>query len=162
LSFTRQWFEEAGGEVVVAEVYDPQAQNFDAEIEEVVSAESDAVVVIGFDESSRILTGLVEQGIQPDQVYLVDGNIGNALGEDFRPEGALGDVRGTQPPSAITEEYRPAQLAVEPDRVDFRYGPETYDAVAITALAAELAGTDNPAEIAKQINGVTRAGEKCT
>lgn len=162
LSFTRQWFEEAGGEVVVAEVYDPQAQNFDAEIEEVVSAESDAVVVIGFDESSRILTGLFEQGIQPDQVYLVDGNISNALGEDFPTEGALVGVQGTQPAAEVTEEFRQALLGVDPDLIDFSYGPETYDAVVITALAAELAGTDNPAEIAKHINGVTREGEKCT
>ena len=32
----------------------------------------------------------------------------------------------------------------------------------ITALAAQIAGTDNPAEIARNINGVTCDGEKCT
>ena len=32
----------------------------------------------------------------------------------------------------------------------------------ITALAAQVAGTDDPAEIAANINGVTRDGEKCT
>ncbi len=32
----------------------------------------------------------------------------------------------------------------------------------ITALAAQIAGTDDPAEVAAQINGVTRDGEKCT
>ena len=37
--------------------------------------------MIGFDESSRILSSLFEQGFTPDQkkIYLVDGNIGNAL-----------------------------------------------------------------------------------
>ena len=32
----------------------------------------------------------------------------------------------------------------------------------ITALAAAIAGTDEPVAIAKEINGVTKAGERCT
>jgi ABC-type branched-subunit amino acid transport system substrate-binding protein len=162
LRFTKEPFEEAGGEVVAERVYDPQAQDFSAEIDEVVAAEADAVVVIGFDESSRILTGLFEQGITPDQVYLVDGNVGNALGEDFTAQGALVGVQGTAPAAEITEEFRNQLLSVDPGLIDYTYGPETYDAVVITALAAELAGTDNPAEVATFINGVTREGEKCS
>ena len=161
LRFTKEPFEEAGGEVVVERVYDPQAANFDPEIDEVVSAEADAVVVIGFDESSRILTGLFEQGITPDQVYLVDGNIGNALGDDFTEEGALVGTQGTQPAAEVTEEFRSQLLATDPGLIDYSYGPETYDAVVITALATELAGTDDPAQVATFINGVTREGEKC-
>jgi len=161
LRYTQEPFEEAGGEVVVDRVYDPQAANFDAEVDEVVSAEPDAVVVIGFDESSRIMTGLFEQGITPDQVYLVDGNIGNALGEDFTAEGALVGVQGTQPAAEVTQEFRDQLLGVDPGLIDYSYGPETYDAVVITALAAELAGSDDPAQIATFINGVTREGEKC-
>ena len=136
-------------------------QNFDAEVDEVVEAEPDAVVVIGFDESSRILTGLFEQGITPDQIYLVDGNIGNALGEDFTGRGALVGAQGTQPAAEITEEFKNQLLGVDPGLIDYNYGPETYDAVVIAALAAELAGTDDPAQIATFINGVTREGEKC-
>jgi ABC-type branched-subunit amino acid transport system substrate-binding protein len=161
LNYTTVPFEEAGGEVVVDRVYDPQGQNFDAEVSEVVEAEPDAVVVIGFDESSRILTGLFEQGITPDQVYLVDGNIGNALGEDFTEEGALVGAQGTQPAAEITEEFKNQLLGVDPGLIDFNYGPETYDAVVITALAAELAQSDDPAQVATFINGVTREGEKC-
>jgi len=161
LNFTKLPFEEAGGEVVVERVYDPNAANFDAEIDEVVSAEPDAVVLIGFDESSRIMTGLFEQGITPDQLYLVDGNISNATGEDFTTEGALVGVKGTTPQAEVTEEFKNQLLGVDPGLIDLNYGPETYDAVVITALAAELAGTDDPAQVATFINGVTREGEKC-
>jgi branched-chain amino acid transport system substrate-binding protein len=161
LNYTTVPFEEAGGEVVVDRVYDPQGQNFDAEVGEVVEAEPDAVVVIGFDESSRILTGLFEQGITPDQIYLVDGNIGNALGEDFTAEGALVGAQGTQPAAEITEEFKDQLLGVDPGLIDYNYGPETYDAVVIAALAAELAQSDDPAVVATFINGVTREGEKC-
>jgi branched-chain amino acid transport system substrate-binding protein len=163
LRFTQEPFEEGGGEVVTDLVYDPQAQNFDAEVEEVVSADPDALVLIGFEESSRILTSLFEAGFTPDEkkIYLVDGNIGNALGEDFDEEGVLTGIRGTLPAAEITQEFRDRLLETDPELIDFSYGPETYDAVIITALAATLAESDNPAVIATFINGVTRDGEVC-
>lgn len=75
----------AGVEVVDTKIYDPAAQTFDAEVGAMVTADPEAIVVIGFDESSRILTVMVEQGIGPNDkaVYGVDGNTGNALGENF-------------------------------------------------------------------------------
>ncbi|MGE3621932.1 MAG: ABC transporter substrate-binding protein [Acidimicrobiia bacterium] len=79
-------FEAAGGQVVAAPVvYDPEAPNFDAEVQELAGLDVDAVVLIGFEESSRILAKMVEVGVGPRDVavYGVDGNTGNALGEDF-------------------------------------------------------------------------------
>ena len=60
-------------------------QTFDAEVGQIETADPDAIMVIGFDESSRILTVMVEQGIGPKDkaVYGIDGNMGNALGENF-------------------------------------------------------------------------------
>lgn len=77
--------EESGSEVVTRVTYDPQATSFDAEVGQIAAEDPDAVVVIGFNESSRILTTMIEQGIGPQDVnvYGVDGNMGNALGEDF-------------------------------------------------------------------------------
>ena len=75
----------SGSEVVARIVYDPAATQFDAEVQEAAAEDPDAVVVIGFDESSRILTTMIEEGIGPQDVavYGVDGNTGNALGENF-------------------------------------------------------------------------------
>jgi ABC-type branched-subunit amino acid transport system substrate-binding protein len=77
--------EEGGAQVVETVIYDPAAQTFDAEVGQIVTADPEAIVVIGFDESSRILSTMVEQGIGPQDkaVYGVDGNTGNALGENF-------------------------------------------------------------------------------
>ncbi|TQN43346.1 substrate-binding family protein [Blastococcus colisei] len=47
--------------------YDPQAANFDAEIQEMVDFNPDAIVVIGFEESARIIEGLNAQGIGPQR-----------------------------------------------------------------------------------------------
>ena len=75
----------SGVTVLGKKIYDPAATTFDAEVGEVVAANPDAVVLITFDEGSRILRTMVEQGIGPKvkKVYGVDGNMGNALGTNF-------------------------------------------------------------------------------
>ncbi|MBM3827078.1 MAG: ABC transporter substrate-binding protein [Actinobacteria bacterium] len=75
----------SGVEVLGKKIYDPAATSFDAEIAEIVAADPDAIIMISFDEASRILRTMVENGIGPKNkaVYGVDGFIGNALGENF-------------------------------------------------------------------------------
>ncbi|MGH1503084.1 MAG: ABC transporter substrate-binding protein [Acidimicrobiales bacterium] len=164
LNYTVEPLEEQGATVVEQFTYDPGAQNFDAEVQRIVAAGADAVVVIGFDESSQILTGLFENGVTPEatSIYLVDGNVGNALGSNFTEPGTLVGIKGTLPSAEITDEFEGRLLEVDPELTDFSYGPETYDAVMITALAALVAGTDDPAAVAAEMIGVTRDGEVCT
>ena len=52
---------------IVSITYDPKAANFDSEIQEMVDFNPDAIVVIGFEESSRILQGLNSNGIGPQR-----------------------------------------------------------------------------------------------
>jgi ABC-type branched-subunit amino acid transport system substrate-binding protein len=77
--------EESGVTVLGQKAYDPTAASFDAEVDEVVAADPDAVILISFDEGSRILRTAVEKGIGPTvkAYYGTDGNMGNALGENF-------------------------------------------------------------------------------
>ena len=77
--------EESGVEVVESIIYDPAAQTFDSEVDAMAAADPEGIVIIGFDESSRILTAMVEAGVGPSakSVYGVDGNMGNALGDNF-------------------------------------------------------------------------------
>ncbi|MFZ9675429.1 MAG: ABC transporter substrate-binding protein, partial [Ilumatobacteraceae bacterium] len=77
--------EDAGVEVKGVKAYDPAAASFDAEVAEVAAADPDAVVLVSFDEGSRILRTAVENGIGPraKMWYGTDGNMGNALGENF-------------------------------------------------------------------------------
>ena len=85
LEDTKKALADAGVKVVAEKVYDEKAQTFDAEVDAIAAADPDAILVIGFDESSRILTTMVEKGVGPTKkaVYGVDGNMGNALGEAF-------------------------------------------------------------------------------
>lgn len=163
LKYSSEPYADQGGEVLDSFTYDPTLATFDAEVDRVVSADPEALVLIGFAESAQILTGLFENGFTPDvkKIYLVDGNVGNALAEGFDP-GAFSGIKGTLPAAETTQDFKDALMAVDPDLIDFSYAPESYDAVVITALAAAIAGSDNPGLVAAEINGVTRDGEKCT
>jgi ABC-type branched-subunit amino acid transport system substrate-binding protein len=48
-------------------IYDPQAANFDSEVQQMAEFTPDAIVVIGFEESSRIISALNAQGIGPQR-----------------------------------------------------------------------------------------------
>ncbi len=76
---------DAGVELLGKKIYDPKATSFDAEVDEVVAADPDAIILISFDEGSRVLKTMVEKGVGPQnkKVYGCDGNIGNALGDNF-------------------------------------------------------------------------------
>jgi len=75
----------AGLNVVVTKTYDEKADKFNTEVNEIKAAKPDAIAIIGFEESSKILSTMVEAGVGPTKVktYGCDGNIGNALGSDF-------------------------------------------------------------------------------
>ena len=172
LEFTKGPYEDAGGVVLGESIYDPQAETFDAEVAEVVEADPTAIVIIGFEETSNILNGLIENDFGPDNklVYGTDGNMGNALASNFDDPSVLAGMRGTLPGVDVAGElgdFRDRLLATptgsaDGGLVDFSYSAETYDAVIVTSLAAIAADSDNPSSIAAEINGITRDGEKCT
>src|SRR5690606_27213168 len=52
----------SGVEVVGKEIYDPKAASYDSEVGAIVDADPDAVLLITFNEGSRILRTMVERG----------------------------------------------------------------------------------------------------
>ena len=159
-------FEAAGGTVDEFLPYAVDTENFDPEIDKLVAADSDAIVIIAFQEAANIITTMHERGIGPvdKPVYGVDGFIGGIDAEMADPS-ILAGLQGTEPSvdlATITEFTDRFEGAYgEPVEVT-AFGAETYDAIVITALAAEVAGTDDPIAVAAEINDVTRGGEKCT
>ncbi|MET0196370.1 amino acid ABC transporter substrate-binding protein [Rhodococcus sp. RS1C4] len=145
-------------------IYDPNAQSFNAEVDDVNNFAPDAVAIVGFEESAKIITRMHEVGIGPSDgtlVYGVDGNMGNALGESVAP-GLLDTMRGTTPLTDVGTAFQDRLKTVDPALVDFNYAGESYDAVIISALAAEQAKSTAGTDIAANINSVTKDGEKCT
>ncbi|MGJ0120950.1 ABC transporter substrate-binding protein [Williamsia sp. MIQD14] len=145
-------------------IYDPNAQSFNAEVDQVKNFNPDGIAVIGFDESAKIITRMHEVGIGPTDgksVYGVDGNMGNALGKAVGA-GVLKGMKGTTPLTNTGAEFEQRLKSVDPSLIDFNYGGESYDATVISALAAAQAKSTNGRAIAAQINSVTSGGEKCT
>ncbi|MCB0968827.1 MAG: ABC transporter substrate-binding protein, partial [Ilumatobacter sp.] len=154
-----------GGVIDEFLAYAVDTESFDAEVDALVEAGSDAVIVIGFAESASILTTMNERGIGPADVavYGTDGNIGG-IGAELADPSIIAGMRGTEPSVDLTtiSDFT-ARLDAAGDMGGvYAYGAETYDAIIITALAAAVAGSDDPSAIAAEINGVTGGGEKCT
>jgi ABC-type branched-subunit amino acid transport system substrate-binding protein len=156
--------EEGGGEIAGGEsiIYDPNAANFATEVTQMASLSPECIVLIGFAETSVIIPELVNQGIGPQDVplYFVDGNLSN-YGDQF-PPGTLDGNKGTLPGAEAAADFQERMLSVNPDLNDFSYGPESYDAAVLIALAAIAAGDDSGESIAANLVDVSREGTKCT
>src|SRR3712207_6375222 len=95
-------------------------------------------------------------------VYGTDGNMGNALGESFSQEGSLAGMKGTTPLTELGGDFTDRLLEVDPNLQDYNYAGETYDAVIVTALAAQAAGTNDANTFKAYVNGITAGGDKCS
>jgi branched-chain amino acid transport system substrate-binding protein len=158
-------FTDNGGEVTEKIIYDPKAASFEAEVGQCAATNPDGIVLIGFDESKKILQEMIKQGVGPQdtQLYLVDGNLSNTLADGL-PAGIMEGVKGTLPGAAPSDEFRASLLETDPNLVDFSYAAESYDAVVLIALAAIQAGDDSGASIAANIasvSGQNEEGEVC-
>lgn len=156
---------EGGGGAVTGDgpiIYDPKAASFSAEVTELAGQNPEAIVLVGFEETKKIVPELQAQGIGPDTVplYFVDGNLAD-YSADFAP-GTLEGVKGTLPGAESDQAFRDALLAVDPELKDFSYAPESYDAAILIALAAIAAGDDSGEAIAANLQAVSAGGEKCT
>ncbi|MDI6104548.1 ABC transporter substrate-binding protein [Actinoplanes sp. NEAU-A12] len=158
----RSAVESGGGQIVAEEVYDPKAADFSAEIGKLKQANPAAIVLIGFDETKKIVPKLVEVGLtaKTKKWYFVDGNLSN-YGKEF-PNGTFEGSKGTLPGAKASEAFQKKLLEVDPALKDFSYSAESYDATILTALAAEAAKSDSPASYSKQLAAVSKGGEKCT
>ena len=94
-------------------------------------------------------------------IYGTDGNMGNALGESFTEEGSLAGMKGTTPLTELSSDFTDRLDEIDPELQDYNYAGETYDAIVITALAAQAAGTVDANEFKAYVNGITFGGDKC-
>jgi ABC-type branched-subunit amino acid transport system substrate-binding protein len=121
-----------------------------------------AVLLLGVAACERQATS--DDGTTPSSVrlYGTDGNMINTFGDEFKEQaGLLAGMKGTTPLTPLSDDFKRRLLGVAPGLGDYVYSGESYDAVVIAVLAAELAGSTKPSAIAKQINGVTAGGEEC-
>ncbi|MEN9692566.1 MAG: hypothetical protein RLZZ330_210 [Actinomycetota bacterium] len=143
--------------------YTPTATEFAAEVKQAKDANPDAIAVIGFAETTAVVTELIKQGVGPQDVplYLVDGNLSGSAFVDL-PADVMVGTKGTLPGAYAAEDFQARLLEINPDLTDFSYAAENYDAVTLIALAAEAGGATDGATIAANLQAVSEGGEKCT
>lgn len=159
---TKKTIEEQGGKVAETVLYAVDATSYTSEIQKIKDSGADAIIVIAFNETTKIIPGLEQAGIGPKQVptYFVDGNTAD-YSKDF-PKGTLQGVKATYPGAELKDDFKARMLEVDPKLTDFTYGPESYDATILSALAAEAAKDDSGKSIASKLVEVSAKGEKCT
>ncbi|VTR75486.1 ABC transporter substrate-binding protein [Cellulomonas hominis] len=157
--------EEAGATIVYGnegEEFDPAASSFATDVTALTATNPDAVVVLAFEQTKQIIPELVAAGVDPATIYMVDGNTAD-YSADFQP-GTLEGAQGTIPGAFPSDEFQERLKGVNPDLTDYAYGPESYDATILAALAAiKGGGTDGPT-IQANLAAVSGAdgGEECT
>jgi ABC-type branched-subunit amino acid transport system substrate-binding protein len=151
---------DGGGEIVETKIYDPKAATFSAEVGAIKAKNPDAIALISFDEAKKIVPEMVKQGIDMKKVYFVDGNLAD-YSKDFK-KGTLTGAKGTLPGVVASAEFKKLLLGVDPKLTEYAYAPESYDAVVLTALAAEAAKDDSGTAIASKLVEVSKGGTKCT
>lgn len=168
--YVTEAFEAAGGEVVAQPTYNTGDSNFDSQVNEVLAADPDAIVLITFEEVKSILPSLFGK-FPADKLYFVDGNLAN-FGDEFAAGSLLG-AKGTFPGTNVDDlgSFRDELTAWwegegnEP-LTEYTYGAESYDATILLALASLAAGgaTDGAtvAAMLQEVSGGSGDGEKCT
>lgn len=169
---TEKFFTESGGQVVEKIIYDPRSPNFATEVSQIKAQDPDAIAVIAFDETKKIIPEMVTQNIGPAEknIYFVDGNLADYSDENpdkagdqpAFPEGTLTGTKGTLPGAQAGEDFRARLKTVRPSLDEFAYAPESYDATTLVALAAASAQSDVPADFNDDMIEVSKDGTKCT
>ena len=152
---------EKGANVSAHVLYNADAENYTAEVNKVAASKPDAIVLVAFEETTKIIPQFVSKGIGPKdvQLYFVDGNMADYSAENFD----LAGVKGTFPsPPEVDQSFYDRLLEVDPKLKDFTYGPQSYDAVMMAALAALQAGDDSGEAIASELINVSKDGTACT
>ncbi len=158
-------FTAAGGSIVGGDAiyYDPAATTFEAEVGQIKAGQPDAVVVISYDEVTKIMQEMIKQGVGPQdlQVYLVDGDLSPTAYKDFEKDVMKGSV-GTKAIGQDVTAFNDRIRKFNPELKDVIYAPESYDAANLIALAAVAAKcADGPAMAAKVLDVAGNGGEKC-
>ncbi|GAB3159601.1 ABC transporter substrate-binding protein [Myceligenerans halotolerans] len=160
----QQTLEEGGAEVVYGgtgegQEFQPGETNFAAQVTDLLAQEPDAISIIAFEETKAIVAELLAQGWEFDgTTYFCDGNTASYEG-DF-DEGTLAGVVGTIPGAQAEPEFQ-ARLSDYYEETegspldDYSYGPESYDATILAALAAVRGEGTDGATIAANIKEVS-------
>ncbi len=139
---------------------------FSTEVGAALASNPDAIIILAFDETKAIVPELANQGWDMSKTYYSDGNTAD-YSKDF-PKGLLEGAQGTIPGALPSDDFKARlngwyQSAEGSELSDYAYGPESYDATILAALAALKGGDTTSATIQKNLPAVSGStgGTEC-
>lgn len=155
---------EAGGAEVVfgatgaGQEFAPGESNFTSLVAEALDAKPDTIVIVAFEETIAITKALLAAGWDASNLFMCDGNTAD-YSKDFDP-GTLEGAEGTTPGAQASEDFRKRLVdwykdAEGEELTNFTYGPESYDATILAALAATRGGASDGKTISDNLRAVS-------
>jgi branched-chain amino acid transport system substrate-binding protein len=169
-------FEETGGTVVSTQTYKEEDTIYTSQVSATLAANPEAILLVAFEEAKAIIPLLAQGGFDLSKLYLTDGDLAD-YSADFTPLGiSLEGAKGTLPGldldtlGSFKDNLSAYWLTSDQNETgealkDFAYGPESYDAVVLIALASLAAGSTDGVDIAaklQEVSGGSGDGTKCT
>ncbi len=155
---------EAGGGSVVfgasgaGQEFAPGESNFATIVTEALATQPDTIVIVAFEETVAIVQALLAAGWDTSNLFLCDGNTASYSGQF--DAGTLEGAQGTIPGAQASDDFKARLVswykdAEGEDLADFSYGPESYDATILAALAAVRGGATDGQTIADNLRAVS-------
>ena len=144
-SFKKE-FKALRGKVLESVKYDPTATTFDSEVEKAAAVKPDFVMLCAYPETgSTILKTAYEKGYMENTDWLLseglmDDTLADMVGKDEAGNYIVAGLKGTAPdPRAAGPAYDAFKrnYTAEYGREPIQFCPNSYDAVAVVALAIE-------------------------
>ena len=130
-------------------------------VDKALAGNPDAVVIVSYNESKKIIPALQAKGYSGGNVYLVDGNAVDYSAESYASY--LNGAKASIPGKALDASFKGKLAAAykkytKKELTDYTYGESIYDAIIIGALAAQAAGDATGAGIKSRITEISKAG----
>jgi branched-chain amino acid transport system substrate-binding protein len=141
--------------------YNPRRVVFSEEAAEVASRDADAVVLVSYAESVRLIESLIAAGVPADRLVGLDGSFDPRLASRSVPSDPTAvdgmQVIGTTGGRAFLD-----RLVADPATEQVIYGAQMYDCAIAVALAVHSSGSTDPAVYAEVLPDVTAEGRACS
>ncbi len=152
----------ARGATVDTILYPSYREQFEEEVDTVLAAPPDRVVLVSYDEGPTLVTQLVDAGYPVEQIVGLDGlSFSDVATRAFPddPTRATGlTVIAQTGDRAFTQRLA---SGLTPDDSTL-YGAQMYDCVVTIALAVLASGSSDPVQVGGQIVAVTSGGSQCS
>jgi branched-chain amino acid transport system substrate-binding protein len=161
-ALTSGW-EDLGGTVGEAVLYDPEQPSYNSEAQQIVSGNPDAIAIIDFPETFEKVGPALQrtEGWDPNKVFITDGLASGDLIEATGNlmEGFRGTAPGTPEAGESSQAFDQLFTQSEPANVERNtFDAQNFDAVILCYLASVAAGSTDGQEMADALQDITGPG----